>query len=243
MTVDAIVRARMASTRLPGKTLLKAGGKTMLEHTLERLERAQTIGRVVVATTIDDADDPIADLCETRGIRIFRGDGADVLGRVVACAEAFEMEHVAHFSPDNPLIDRRLCDELIGVYLEGGIDYLTNNLPPTWPDGMEVEVTSFALLERVAREASTPGEREHLLSWVWEHQDQFQIRTVEREPSLNHIRVTLDYPEDWEVIGAIFDHFGPADFSWEDVVEFLDQHPDLRERNAEHAGNYPWRPA
>lgn len=245
MTVDAIVRARMGSTRLPGKTLMVAAGKSMLAHTIERLERARTIDRVVVATSDDARDDEIASACDALGVAVFRGATEDVLGRVVSCAEAFGMTDVAHFSPDNPLVDPRLCDELIGVYLDERPDYLTNNLPPTWPDGLEVEVTSAAALGRSATHASTPDEREHFLTWIWSHQDQFRIRAVTREPSLNHVRLTLDYPEDWDVISTIFDELYPHDpqLCWEDVVAFLESRPDLQERNASRAGHYPWRPA
>jgi spore coat polysaccharide biosynthesis protein SpsF (cytidylyltransferase family) len=241
MTVDAIVRARMGSTRLPNKTLLEVGGKSMLAVTVERLGRAERIDRIVVATSTDPADDAIVQAAEALGSGVFRGSPDDVLGRVVACAEQFGMSDVAHFSPDNPLIDPALCDEMVAVYEEGHYDYVTNNLPPTWPDGMEVEVTSLSALRRSETHADEPAEREHFLTWIWGHQDQFRIRSLTREPSLNGIRVTLDYPEDWEVISGVLEHFGASDFSWQDVVDFLAANPALAELNAAHAGHYPWR--
>jgi spore coat polysaccharide biosynthesis protein SpsF len=146
------------------------------------------------------------------------------------------MEHVGHFGADNPLIDPALCDAVIGIYLEGGWDYVTNNLPPTVPDGEEVEVTSYAALDTAAREASDPRHREHLLTFLWEHPDRFRIRNVTREPSLHHERWTVDTPEDWELVRAVFDALDPG-FTIADVIAFLDEHPQLRTA----PGSYDWR--
>jgi spore coat polysaccharide biosynthesis protein SpsF len=225
MSVDAILRARMASTRLPGKTLLRAAGKTMLEHTLERIDRSTTIDRVVVATTEEPDDDAIAELCEALGTPCFRGSSADVLGRVHACADEQGMRDVAHFGADNPLIDPEICDQVIGAYLEDGWDYVTNNFPPTFPDGEEVEVTSFTVLARLAREATEPRQREHMLAYIWEHSDEFRVLNVTREPNLHHLRWTLDEPEDWELIRDVFDALYPENpaFGARDVGAFLDR--------------------
>lgn len=235
--IDAVVRARMASARLPGKTLLEAGGKTMLEHTLERLGRAALIERIVVATTNLPEDDVIAAACERIDVGCFRGSADDVLGRVRAAAEG--MAHVGHFGADNPLIDPALCDDVIRVYLEGGWDYVTNNMPPTFPDGQEVEVTSFAALEIAAREATDPRHREHLLTFLWEHPDRFAIRNVTREPSQHDERWTLDTPEDWVLIRAVFAELYPERpaFGIDDVIAFLDERPHLRTASR----TYDWR--
>lgn len=232
--IDAVVRARMASTRLPGKTLLEAGGKTMLAHTLDRLGRATLIDRIVVATTELPEDDIVAEHCAELGVACFRGSAEDVLGRVHGAAQG--MEHIGHFGADNPLIDPALCDEIIGVYLGGDWDYVTNNLPPTFPDGEEVEVTSFAALDTAMREATEPRMREHLLTFFWENPECFRIRNVTREPSLHHERWTLDTPEDWELVSAVFEGLEPG-FGTADVIAFLDHHPHLRTA----PGAYGWR--
>lgn len=208
----------MESTRLPGKALLRAAGKTMLEHTVERLSRSRRIDRIVVATTREPADDAIADVCSSIGVDCFRGSADDVLGRVFACASECGMTDVAHFGADNPLIDPAICDEVIGVYLDGGWEYVTNNFPPSYPDGEEVEVTSFPALERVEREATKPHQREHFLTYIWENPQSFLIRNVTHEPNLHHLRWTLDTPQDWDVVGRVFEQlygenptFGVAD--------------------------------
>jgi spore coat polysaccharide biosynthesis protein SpsF len=242
MTVDAVVRARTASTRLPGKTLLCAAGKTMLEHTLERLRRCGRIDRVVVATTDLREDDALAALCGLLETPVFRGSAEDVLARVHACAARFGMADVAHFGADNPLIDPGVCDEVIGVYLEGGWDYVTNNFPPSWPDGLEVEVTPLETLERTDREAEGPRRREHLLTFVWENADRFRIRNVTREPSLHDERWTLDTSEDWEFIQTVFDRLYPDSpaFGMNDVLALLDAEPGLRMINAAQRRTYEW---
>lgn len=242
MTVGAVVRARIASSRLPGKTLLEAAGKTMLEHTLERLARSRLLGPIVVATTVLPEDDAVVDLCRAVGVPCFRGSADDVLDRVYSCAKEYAMEHVAHFGADNPLIDPAVCDEILEVYVSGSWDYVTNNLPPTYPDGQEVEVTSFDVLERVWADAREPHHREHMLTYLWEHRGRFRIRNVERRPSLADERWTLDHPEDYELVRAIFEALYPSrpGFSVDDVLGFLDARPELREVNAHLRCAYPW---
>lgn len=239
MSIDAVVRARVASTRLPDKTLLRAAGKTMLEHTLERVARASFVDRVVVATTDDPADDAIAGLCAAAGVPCFRGSADDVLGRVHACAAEHGMTAVAHFGADNPLLDPAVCDEVLAVFAAGGWDYVTNNMPPTFPDGQEVEVTSFAALETAAREATEPRHREHLLTYIWDDPGRFRIRNVEHDPDLHHVRLTLDTPEDWRVVHEVIETLAPRDpaFGLDAVLALLEERPELRHVG----GDYAWR--
>lgn len=241
MTIDAVVRARMASTRLPGKALLRARGRTMLEHTVDRLERVRLLDRIVVATTTGEEDDAIAAECERLGVPCFRGSADDVLGRVAACAAAAGMRDVAHFGADNPLIDPAVCDEVLAVYAEGDWDYVTNNLPPTWPDGLEVEVTGVDVLETAAREATSPRQREFMLTFVWDNPERFRIRNVERSPNLHHERWTLDTPEDLVLVRAVLEDL-PVDppTPMAEILAYLDAHPEVRRANA-GVGAYPWR--
>jgi spore coat polysaccharide biosynthesis protein SpsF len=243
--VAAVVRARMHAGRLPGKALLEAGGLTMLAHVVERLRASSSIGEIAVATTADMEDDAIADECERLGVPCFRGSVEDVLGRVAECAGTFRLGNVAHFGADNPLIDPAVCNLAVGTYLasDGILDYVTNNMPPTFPDGLEVEVTSAATLRRCAEEASDPRHREHMLSYIWENPDSFATLNVMHEPNLHHERWTLDFPEDWQLVRALIEALSPANpvFGMEEILAHLDTHPELRKVNATHRDDYPWR--
>ncbi len=242
--IDAVVRARMESSRLPRKTLAEVAGRPMIDHVLLRLDRARLIDRVVVAVTDHAADDELAAHCEGAGVAVFRGSSDDVLDRVYRAAAEHGMEHVAHFGADNPLIDPALIDRIAQVYLDrvGQVDYVTNNRPPTFPDGEEVEITSFALLERIWREAKEPRHREHLLLWAWEHPDAVRMHNVERSPSQHHERWTLDHPEDLEMLTRLIEALAPEDpaFGIDAAIAWLDRNPAVRKLNAAHAGDYPW---
>jgi spore coat polysaccharide biosynthesis protein SpsF len=243
--VAAVVRARMDAERLPGKALLEAGGLTMLAHVVERLRATSSIGDIAVAATADPADDVIAAECERLGVPCFRGSVEDVLGRVAECARHFGLDDIAHFGADNPLIDPTVCDLVVGTYLAsaGQLDYVTNNMPPTFPDGLEVEVTSAAALRRCADEASDPRQREHMLSYIWENPDSFATLNVTHDPSLHHERWTLDFPKDWELVRILIEALAPINpvFGMHEILAYLDAHPELREFNAAHRGDYAWR--
>ena len=235
------MRARNGSSRLPGKALLTAGGRTYLAHTVDRIAASPSIGKVVVATTEERDDDAVEEHCSALGVACFRGSAEDVLDRVYRCAAEHGMEAVAHFGSDNPLIDPATIDQVASVYeAVDGLDYVTNNRPPTWPDGLEVEITSTKALERVWKEAPPGPEREHILLRIWDRPDEFRMLNVERSPNLHAERWTLDYDGDHEFLQAVFEALGDRVFAMDEVLALLEERPELRELNAEHRGDYPW---
>src|SRR5438132_928933 len=161
--MDAILQARMSATRLPGKVLMPVLGRPTLSYNIARIRLAKTIDRVVVATTENREDDAVQRLCESEGVPVFRGREEDVLDRIYRCMKQFGMAHCAKFTADNPLIDPAVIDQVVGFYLAhpNEYDYVSNNHPPTWQDGQEVEVFSAAALETAWREATQPFQREH----------------------------------------------------------------------------------
>lgn len=241
--IGAILRVRMASSRLPGKVLLPAAGKRMLLHTLERLRRSQLLDPIVVATSEDASDDPIVDLCKSADAPCFRGSLDDVLDRFYQCATAYQMQHIAEFKGDNPLIDPVVCDQIGKIYLDhvGQYDYVTNNHPPTYPDGQEVEIFPYSALATAWKEAKEPFQREHVTPFIWDQPERFRVLNVRMDPNLHHERWTLDYPEDYTFLRAVFEGLYPGNpaFSMKDVIRFLDAHPELRKINEVHAG-YTW---
>ena len=168
--VVAVVQARMASTRLPGKVLAEIAGEPMLARVVDRARMAKTISQMVVATTDDDEDDPIAQLCEDRGYAIYRGSKIDVLDLVYWAAGARHAKVVVRLTGDCPLIDAGLIDQVVTAYhlAEPPVDFAANRLPyeKTYPVGTDTEVCSFAALERAWREAEQPHEREHVMPYL-----------------------------------------------------------------------------
>jgi spore coat polysaccharide biosynthesis protein SpsF (cytidylyltransferase family) len=233
--VLAIIQARMGSTRLPGKVLLPiVDNKGALELMLERVRRAKRLQKIVVATTTSPSDDRIVDLCKRLGYDCFRGSEVDVLDRYYRTALAFgSPEVIVRLTADCPLHDPVIIDKVVSQFLDSKVDYGSNVDPPTFPDGLDIEVFSFSVLEKVWKEARLKSEREHVTPYIRKHTDMFKIATVECEKDLSGHRWTLDEKEDYEFIKHIYKNLykkNPA-FGMEDVLELLERQPELEEIN------------
>lgn len=228
-----IVQARMTSTRLPGKVLLPLAGEPMLTRLIERLRRVRRADGIVVATTTNATDDPIAALCAQLGVPCHRGSEHDVLSRYADAARLHGADVVVRITSDCPLIDPALIDQTIAAYDEGGGDYVSNMLPPTWPYGMAVEVFSAAALAQAHAEATQAAEREHVTPFLYWHPERYRLRSVASPVDLSHHRWTVDTPEDYALVSRLFEHLMPTQptFNQADVLALLEQHPDWIEIN------------
>ena len=238
----------MGAKRLPGKVLMPVLGRPILSYNIERIRRAKTIDRLVVATTDKQADDAIQRLCESENVPVFLGSEEDVLDRTYRCMKHFGMEHCAKLTADNPLIDPAVIDRVIGVYLAspGQYDYVSNSIykHQTWQDGQEVEVFTAPALEAAWREAKKSFQREHVTPFIWDQPERFRIFPVERTDDrwYRDYRWTLDYPEDYEFVRHVIEELYPSrpNFTTDDVMDLLRRKPEIQALNASRAGGSEW---
>jgi glutamate-1-semialdehyde aminotransferase/spore coat polysaccharide biosynthesis protein SpsF (cytidylyltransferase family) len=244
MKTIAIVQARLGSRRLPDKMLVDLAGAPALERTLRRMRRAALVDEWVLATTTRPEDRALMDLASKLGIAGFAGDEDDVLDRFYHAARAHWADVVVRLTGDCPLHDPAVIDCVIQAYRDAddAVDYVSNAAPPTYPDGLDVEVFSFALLERMWSDAAQPADREHVTTFVRSRLDQFRTFNVRHEGTdLSGLRWTLDEPADLEFLRWVFGMFGGRDdFDWRDVLALLRDHPDRGGVNAHIARNMGW---
>jgi glutamate-1-semialdehyde 2,1-aminomutase/spore coat polysaccharide biosynthesis protein SpsF len=227
--IVAIVQARMASTRLPGKVLADISGKTMLEHIVDRLMRSQLLQEIVVATSKQISDDRIADLACEREFKFYRGSETDVLDRYYRTAQSAKADVIVRVTADCPFVDATLVDRVISSFLRGECDYASNTLVCTYPDGLDVEVFSFAALEIAWLAGRRSADREHVTPYI-RTSGRFRLRNVESElgggaGAIRHLRWTVDEPEDLEFARLVYRHFKGDYFGWRDVLSLLDSEP------------------
>lgn len=239
----AILQARVSSSRLPGKVLRPILGEPMLFRQIERIRRARLIERLVVATSVDASDDPLAEMCRERGIDCFRGSLADVLDRFFRAAGRYAPEHVVRLTGDCPLADPAVIDATIGLHLSGGYDYTSNALEPTFPDGLDVEVMRFACLEQAWREATLPSQREHVTPFLYRHPERFRLGVLKNGTDLSGLRWTVDEPADFEFVTRVYEALYPADqaFTSDDILGLLQKHRDYQEINRSIGRNEGYR--
>jgi spore coat polysaccharide biosynthesis protein SpsF len=237
--VVAIIQARMAASRLPGKVLKTLGHQPVLAWMLARTRRAQLVDEVVVATTTDPSDDPVAEYCQQHGVAFTRGSMQDVLDRYYQAAKAFHADVIVRLTADCPFIDPNLLDDNLRTFLqaEPKLDFAANRLPPpyrrTIPIGLDAEYCWFEGLETIWREARGKHQREHVMPYFYEHPDRFRILHMTHEPDLGDLRWTVDTPEDLELLRRIVSYFPDRDdFSWQEVLDLVQQHPELSQINA-----------
>lgn len=236
MRVGIIVQARMTSTRLPGKVLMPVMGKPLLEYQIERLQRVRRADDIIIATTTNDTDQPIAHLAERLGIKVFRGSEEDVLSRYFGAAKENGLEVVVRITSDCPLIDPAVVDDVIGAYLENteNCDYVSNCLNRTFPRGMDTEVFPFSLLEKVYLEVKEQTCREHVTSYIYEESQRFRLLNVAFQRDESHQRWTVDTLEDFKLIEHILEtlYLIKPLFELEDVLALMSAHPNWFEINS-----------
>jgi spore coat polysaccharide biosynthesis protein SpsF len=222
----------MTSTRLPGKVLADLAGQPLLGHMLARVRRAKSPDSVWVATTANTTDDPVAAFCEERGVPVFRGDEADVLGRFAGAAAAARADVIVRLTADCPMMDPALIDELVEARDKVGFDYLSNAGERTYPDGLDVEVFTRAALDEANRDARLPFHREHVTPYMRTGMygdlptGQFKVGSIEAPADFSHLRWTVDTASDLERVRAIVSAL-PEDYTWMDALALVTRRPEL----------------
>lgn len=232
-----IIQARCGSTRLPSKVLKEIEGKTALEQMLDRVSRSARADEIMVATTINSEDLSIVNLVSGLGYRVFAGNSSDVLDRYYQAAKLVRPEYVVRLTADCPLFDWRLLDEAVDELNEESDDLFSYT--ETFPDGEDLEIFRFRVLEEMWENARLASEREHVTLYVKNHPEIYKLQNYEcKIGNLKDERWTLDEPEDLEVIRAVYRHFAPrTDFSMEEIYKFLQEHPEIRELNQKYIRN------
>lgn len=227
MKTVAIVQARMGSTRLPNKVMKLIGGVPMIELLLARLECALQLDEIVVATSVDERNQPLVDHISKLGYRCFQGSENDVLERYIQAAKMAHADVIVRITGDCPLVDPALVDEAIRSFKAAGVDYLSNASPPSYPDGLDTEVFGFAALERTAAETDRPYDHEHVTPYLRES-GRFRQTALQNAEDLSALRWTVDEPADFEVVCKVFAHFAPdIHFTWQQVLELQRNQPQL----------------
>lgn len=227
----------MTSTRLPGKVLAQAEGRPMLDLLVERLRQVPELNEIVIATTTNESDDPVAALAQKLGVGIWRGSEDDVLQRVLDAATNYKADVIVELTGDCPLMDPAIVSRVVGSYREGGVDYVSNILSRTYPIGMDVQVFSRDVLARVAATTANAEDHEHVSLFIYRNPQLFTLRNVAAPPEQHRpeLRLTLDTPEDLSVIRALFAalHPGGSGFSLDQMLAWLDANPEVASLNSQ----------
>ncbi|MBW1712344.1 MAG: glycosyltransferase family protein [Deltaproteobacteria bacterium] len=233
--IVGIVQMRMNSSRLPGKMLKPLGKTDVAGLVLGRVGQARRLSRLVAATTDSILDDPLAKRCQDLGLPVFRGQEDDVLDRFYQCAREHQAGAVVRLTGDCPFHDPAVIDQVVQAYLDGAgrLAYVSNVIPPTYPDGLDVEVVSLAALEQAWQEAELTSDREHVTPFIWKDPHRFPQGLVRHEPNLSALRWTLDEPQDFEFLLKVLELMDrpPLEFTMFDVLAVLEAHPELMEIN------------
>lgn len=227
--IVSTIEARFASSRLPGKTLLRICGKPTLELIIERLKRSKFIDEIVVATTVNPDCDAIEALAKKLNVGCYRGSEDDVLDRVLQAAKAYKADIIVEITGDETLIDPILVDEVIDYYLKNNFDYVSNILDRRYPRGLDAQVFATSILDEVSSITNDPPDRENVSLYIYEHPEKFKLGKVVAPDELNHPdwRWTLDTKEDFEFLKTVYESLYKIkkDFDTHDVLEFIKKNP------------------
>lgn len=245
--IAAIIQARMSSQRFPGKVLKLILERPMLALMIERVRSARKIDEIILATSTDLSDNSLEGLGQEEKVPVLRGSLEDVLDRYYQAAMKCKADTVVRLTGDCPLLDPRVIDQMIQVFHAGNYDYLANSVPPpgTWPDGMDIEIFSFKALEKAWNEARKPSEREHVTFYFWQNPDKFRTFRYDRKDDLSALRLTVDHPQDLEVVRKIYECLYPKNprFNLEDILALLKKHPEIQAGNQDIKRNQGWASA
>jgi spore coat polysaccharide biosynthesis protein SpsF len=243
LNILTVIQARTGSSRLPNKILLPLSNAPLLFRMYERVASSKLRGTIVIATTTNNSDDTVEELCKDFQLNCFRGHPTDLLDRHYYATKYFDADAVVKIPSDCPLIDPNIIDRVLQFYLDNfdKYDYVSNLHPATYPDGNDVEVMSMSVLEDAWINAKKDLEREHTTPYFWENSDKFRIGNVAWQTgldfSMSH-RFTIDYEKDYNFIKQVYDELYPINnkFTLEDILDLLARKPEIKKINEEYCG-------
>lgn len=228
----AVIQARMASNRLPGKVLKQIGNKRAIGWAVNAALRTSGVDKVVVATSVNEENGVIEDWCKKQGVECFRGSEDDVLNRYCELIRIHEPESVLRLTADCPFLDSHVISDLVALHEAMGNTYTTNQWPPTWPDGLDCEIIKASALLEAEKEATSPTDRDTVTQYIWRNQSRWPASNLTCPLPLEQERWVLDSPEDLQLMQIIALAF-PAEWEprWQDIWHLLNRNPELREIN------------
>jgi spore coat polysaccharide biosynthesis protein SpsF len=242
MSILALLQARTSSSRFPGKVLQPLLGRPMILRQMDRLRLSKKLGMVTVVTSTDASDDQLTMLCRNDNLPVFRGSLDDVLDRFYQAAIASYPDHIVRLTGDCPLCDPQVIDDVLQFYLDGGFDYASNTIHPTFPDGLDVEVFRSRVLREAWEEARLPSQREHVTPFIHQQPERYKLGDYRQSVDRSTMRWTVDTPEDYELITKIYECLYPknAAFSSQDIYQLLED-PGLLAINSHRQRNEGYR--
>lgn len=232
MTTGCIIQARMGSTRLPGKVLMKLDEKnTVLDFVVQQTEHCKNIKKIIIATTNLKEDDVIEIFAKNKNILCFRGNPSDVLDRYYQCAKLYSLSIIVRITADNPLIDPTIMEKVITEFQSRSCDYVSNAVIRSFPYGTETEVFSFNALEKAWNNAKNDNEREHVTPYFYNNHEKFRIYHVENQKNLSSLRWTIDQIEDFILVKNIISKIKKSPILMTDIVNLLTKEPELFDIN------------
>ncbi len=231
METIAIVQARMGSTRFPGKVLKEVCNLPVIQILFERLNQSKKINKIILATTTNKEDDLLEKLIKKIGFDVFRGSEKDVLSRYYQVAKIYNAKNIVRITGDCPFVDPNIVDEVINLFYKSNSDYCSNVNPPTFPDGLDVEIFNIGVLEKAYLNAINPKHREHVTTYMIKDQS-LQKSNFYHPKDHSEKRWTLDYEEDFEIINNIFNYFHPnIHFITDDILKLHKIKPKMFLKN------------
>jgi spore coat polysaccharide biosynthesis protein SpsF len=226
----AVLQARMSSKRLPGKAMATLQGQPMILRQLERLRRARTLSKIIVATSAEPVDDGLAGFLVSRGQTVFRGSGLDLLDRIARCAEAAgPVSHVVRIKGDAPFVDPSLVDEAVRLALTSRAAYVSNRVERTYPLGLEVEVVTAQALREAAAEARDPTARVSPTAVIRDQPERYAQAHLKARRDFSRHNWRVKTAADLAFARSIYDALHAADpgFCMEDVLDLVESRQDL----------------
>lgn len=241
MSVVVITQARSGSTRLPNKVLKKIGGKTLLQIHIERIKKAKQIDDIYIATTVEKSDSVIEELAKKLGVKYYRGSENDVLDRFYQTVKHVKPVFIVRLTSDCPLIDPVLIDEVVKETKSQNLDYYSNGLVENYPDGQDIEVFKFTALEKAWNEATLTSEREHVTPYIRKNstfygQSLFTSNNHGLDESYKNVRLTVDEPNDFEVIKILINDLG-LDKDWRTYTDYYLSNENINTLNKDIVRN------
>lgn len=224
----AVLQARMSSSRLPGKVMKKINGKPMIYYQINRILSSKKIDKLIVATSVDESDDTLSDYLISQEVEVYRGDLFNVLSRFTEIEKLVKPSAIIRLTADCPFTMPHLIDQMIVEFYERKVDYLSNTLELTFPDGLDIEIIKYGVLEKLNCLELTEGEKEHVTLGIINNRNLFSMFNFSNTTDLSHYRWTVDTEEDFSFVSKIFNHFKNNEiiFTFSNLLEFFNKYPE-----------------